>query len=522
MLKLAVLFGVLSYLILALGILNILYPSLVLTVLLIWLMFLAFLFKKQIRSFSFKNFRKVNTDKKDRFLFAILFVLVLINLIGVFGPETSFDSLWYHLTIPKIFILHHSVYFISGNLFYYSLMPKLTEMLYIIPLILGNEIGAKILQFIFGILILYVLYKISRFYLSHRLSLLSVIVFYSNLVVSWLTISSYIDMTRTFYEVIAFLYFLIYIKTSRNIYFYLSAVLLGFAICTKYFSIESIAIFCLLIFFIPRITFFEKVKKSFLFVLVSISVSLPWFLISFFYTKNPFYPLFTVISSSQYSLSFLNPVSFIKYFINIFLFASDPINPVYFIFLPIIILNFKKIFLKYRFVTVYSIGAIIVWYITPHDGGSRFLIPFLPVLSVLALLSLSLIKGDLKKKILIYAIILVSISTIAYRSLANFKYVPVELGFETKSDFLMKNLNFSFGDFYDENGEIKKIVNSKKVLLLGMHNLYYVDFPFTLSEWKDAKSAKYMLVQGGVLNEKYSSRKAIYKNDKTHVTLYKL
>jgi len=59
----------------------------------------------------------------------ILIVLqAFVNIIGVFGPELAFDALWYHLTLPKLYLVHHSIFFIPGGLLYYSGMPKIAEM----------------------------------------------------------------------------------------------------------------------------------------------------------------------------------------------------------------------------------------------------------------------------------------------------------------------------------------------------------------------------------------------------------
>ena len=85
----------------------------------------------------------------------------------------------------------------------------------------------------------------------------------------------------------------------------------------------------------------------------------------------------------------------------------------------------------------------------------------------------------------------------------------------------MKHLNFDFGDFFDENSDISNIVGNNTVLLVNMHNLFYVDFPFTLAEW-GSSSFKYVLVQQAILPSQYKKATQIYKNDMTHVTLYKL
>ena len=55
--------------------------------------------------------------KKDWLIFMIMLLIViqaLINLVGALGPELSFDSLWYHLTLPKLYLEQQRVYFLQG------------------------------------------------------------------------------------------------------------------------------------------------------------------------------------------------------------------------------------------------------------------------------------------------------------------------------------------------------------------------------------------------------------------------
>jgi len=121
-------------------------------------------------------------------------------------------------------------------------------------------------------------------------------------------------------------------------------------------------------------------------------------------------------------------------------------------------------------------------------------------------------------------VIIVSFFSIGYRGLANAKYLPVILGFESKAEFLEKHLNFSFGDFYDIDGYFaNNIKPTDKVLLYGFHNLYYVDFPFIDSSWvKKGDIFNYIAVQNAILPQRFSAWSLIYKNRKTGVSLYSL
>src|ERR1700722_5501339 len=191
MLILASFIGIYSYCIFILGILGIL-TKINCIILTIVCCFLLLFFERNSLLFIVKRFSSPNFFKKafkGHGLFLLLIILFVlqagVNLIGALGPELAFDALWYHLTLPKLYLLDHSVYHIPGGLLYYSDMPKLGEMLYVGALAIGNEITAKVIHFIFGILISIALYKFSRKFFTNFVSMLIVLIFYSNLVVDW-------------------------------------------------------------------------------------------------------------------------------------------------------------------------------------------------------------------------------------------------------------------------------------------------------------------------------------------------
>lgn len=519
MLKIAFFIGIYSYSVLFLGLLGLLNNFFLLPVTALFIAVLLFSNKKELKKLL--HIKVKIKSKREIILFLLLGLLFFVNLVGALGPELAFDALWYHLTIPKMFLLNNKIYFIHGNLLYYNLMPKLTEMLYVVSLSLGNEIVAKIVHYSFGVLSCGALYKLSRMYLSRVWAMVVVIAFYSNLAISWLSITAYSDLPRVFFEILSIYYFLLYSKKKKSSHLVISALLLGFAISTKVLAMGTIVIFVVLIWsFKSKISI--KLKRTLHYFLLSMAIPLPWFVISYLYSGNPFFPLFTHLGLRNFSLELLSPIAFIKTFVNILLFSPDPINPIYIICLPLVFILLSSKVKEYKLLFIYSALSYVIWYTTSQSGGARFLAAYLPVYTLLVILAINQIKRKIIVSATFGAILFVAIITLGYRGIANKRYIPVILGLQTKQDFLMKNLKFSFGDFYDENSEIKKIVGEKTVELMNMHNLYYVDFPFTLKEFGENKKASYVLIQGGDLPAVYKNPQFIYKNDKTHVKLYKL
>ncbi len=523
MFELAILIGIYSYLIFFLGILGLLNKGWVILTNLIFVIPAVFYISKSIGKVSF-NLTKFN--KFSYILFLLLLTLALINFMGALGPELGFDAVWYHLTLPKLYLLNYSISFIPGGLLYYSAMPKLAEMLYLVGLLLGNEIFAKLVHFSFGILTCFVIFKILRKFTNIHLSILGAIVFYSNLVVGWQSITAYVDLSRTFFETMALWGFLNFIEKKEKKWLIESSVILGLAISTKLISLSSLLIFTILIIYYVIAT--KKPPKVLMtsipvYWAIALFIPLPWFIFSIINTGNPIYPLFTDLYQVNISLSLLNPVNFINDTLTVLLKADDPVSPIYLIILPLIFIYFKKLSFPEKTIAVYSFISIIVWYLAPRTGGGRFILPYLPAFSILTIILISKIKIKFLYLYLLSLIILISISSTAYRGVANLKYLPVLLGSEAKDSFLSRNLNFSFGDFYDTDNYFKKnIKEDDKVLLYGFHNLYYVNFPFIDSSFvKKGDGFNYIAVQNTTVPKRFSDWDLIYYNPKTKVELYK-
>lgn len=524
MFKLAIYIGIYSYLIFSLGILHLLSKANVIVVSFVYIFFgLIYLVKTNFfKSFNV-NLRSISNLSK-LFLF-LIFSLGFINLFGVFGPEISFDGLWYHLTLPKIYLEKQSIFHIPGTLLYYSDMPKLIEMLYVGALSFGSEILAKLIHFTFGMLTVIVIFKLSRKFISVEYSLLAALIFYSNLVVGWLSISSYVDLARTFFEVLSVFAFILFAKDNDKKYLLLSGLVLGLAITTKLVSVFSIGIFIILLIFIYKNnqeTFLKLINNITLFIFVSLSVPAPWFIYSYLNTGNPLYPYFSIPVDGGSFIHIPNLISLPKDLVMVFVNINDPISPLYLIFIPLIILFYKMMDIKVKYLFIYTLISLVLWYLTQYFRGTRFLLPYLPVFSILCAFALSKVKELSVRKYLIALVIFISIVSLGYRGLANAKYLPLFLGFQTKNEFLTKNLNFNYGDFYDTDNYFKNnIKKNDTVLLYGFHNLYYVDFSFIDSSFvKKGDLFNYIAVQNTILPQRFSDWREIYYNKETKVALY--
>lgn len=532
----AFLVGIYSYIIFLLGVSGYLYREVVIGTTAIFILLSLKVFKLSTHQIIKLLKYKIRLEDFRPYNFKTIFIILLVlqtvvNLIGTLGPELAFDALWYHLTLPKLYLQNHSISFIPGGLLYYSAMPKLAEMIYVVGLSFGNEITVKFIHFGFGLLTCLALYKLSRKFFTPLISLIGVVIFYSNMVVAWESITAYVDLIRTFFEVMALWCFMNWWEFQKRKWLVWSALMLGFAITTKLLAIGSLLIFTILI-ILKRKALMTNILVYWSFALL---IPSPWFIFSYIHTSNPIYPIFSTyldnLTPKIFSLSTLNPFEFIYSVWNILTKAADPVSPIYIIMLPMIVWLFSRGEIRkirgIRIIGLYAIFGIFVWYVTSKVEGSRLLISYLPAFSILCAAGYSNILKNVRimnfGKIIISIIIFISMISIGYRFVANSKYLPVIFGIQSKAEFLAKNLNFNFGDFYDTDGYFKKnIKTTDTVLLYGFHNLYYVDFPFIDSSWmkKDDKF-NYIATQKTEIPEKFSNWTLIYKNEQTMVKLYK-
>ncbi|GDX61914.1 hypothetical protein LBMAG33_2240 [Candidatus Levyibacteriota bacterium] len=511
-----------SYTIFFIGIIGLLYKNVIVSISLFYSFIAIYLFlKKKLYILSLK----INSKIEVLFI-SIISLQALINIIGALGPELSFDSLWYHLTLPKLYLLNNRIMFIPGGLLYYSAMPKLSEMIYLGILAIKSEVFVKICHYFFGIFSIIALFNFSKKIYSRTISLIIVTIFYSNLVVAWESITSYIDLIRTFYEILAFISFYNWIEYKNKRWLVYSAILLGSAI-----SVKIISFFSLIIYFILIIVNFINHKSSiynlfinlFIYIFIALIIPLPWFIFSYINTGNLIYPFFNLLNHAiliDLPSSFVN---FIYKIILLFLRSPDPISPLYFIFIPLIFI-YKSKNKNIIYFYIYAFIALLACILTSSTGGSRFLMPYLPIWTLIIGDVIQNIYNIKFKKFIIIIIIIFSFISVPYRFIANIRFIPVILGLESKNNFLKNNLNFNFGDFYDIDGYLDKKINyNDSVLIYDIHNLYYIDFPYIHESWLKKNDKYNFIISRSVifpLNLDKNKWKLIYRNFKSNVILY--
>lgn len=424
--------------------------------------------------------------KINHLLITLIIIQILVNLIGSLGPELGFDALWYHLTEAKIFLVNKSINPIPGNLLYWSGLPRLGEIIYAVALHFGNERLPKLIHFGFGIFSAFLVFLLAkRYFKSLKSGLVAANLFYSTLLVGWLSTTAYIDLIP-----VSFLLLSLILKKwwSQAISLILAsavklhALIIGLAVTLVPWGVIGVLPFALLN---------QKVMGNFFY---------PFFE-NFGFQKEYFFNGFSYWLSRPLRLFF------------------DPVFQIGPVILILFMVSIKEKMTKKQ--TKILLAVFLIWWLGPGTGFGRFALFLLSLLSIKA----SSIFAKNKNQILLILVILHSLVGIIGRSWANQKYLPVLLGHQSKEQFLSQRLKFHFGDFYDLDGWFEdNIKASDKVLVENIHNLYYLDFPFDHQSWvtKDTDYTHILVGGGADLPTKYGNLPLIYQNQKSQVKVYKL
>lgn len=383
-------------------------------------------------------------SKLDRLFLILLIIQALVNLVGALGPELGFDALWYHLTEARLFKQHGSIAPIPGNLLYWSGLPRLAEMIYMF-------FPGKLVHWWFGLVSAYFVYRLSGWGQA--------LLWYSTLLVGWLSTTAYVDLIA-------------------------AAFLLGAVVYRRWKQ----ALFLIL----AGAVKLQALAYNWVIALVPWAVLgyLPFMIINWQATGNPVYPFGEGFGFET------------EWFLNGFWYwLSRPLrlffDPAYRVG-PVLLILFLLARKKLP-------AAFIIWFFLPGTDFGRF------ALFPLALLSSRI---SLRSRLAIALVIIQAVAGISGRAYANAKYLNPD-----RDDFLCRYLNFDFGDFYDCDGWFKgNIQPGDKVLIYNIHNLYYVDFPYDHESWRDSNT-QYTHILSGKDGPEFDLP-LIYQNDLTKVKLY--
>lgn len=196
-------------------------------------------------------------ERIDLIFLPVIITFFFIQLVISFGPVWSWDTLFYHLALPKLYIKHHTLVHIPG--FFHSTIPAHTEMLYLLGLITSGEILSRLFSFsISSMLLISIFSFVNRFFSKGAGYLAVVLMMQANVFFAVFFSEPYVDAALGLFSFLGIYAFFMWIedqpsnevKGSRRLdlerkdgYLYLSIINCALAAATKIHGLFFVLLF---------------------------------------------------------------------------------------------------------------------------------------------------------------------------------------------------------------------------------------------------------------------------------------
>lgn len=231
---------------------------------------------------------------------AVILIGVIVISISLLAcvPPVSRDALNHHLALPKLYLEKGGIFELPDRVFSYY--PMNLDLLYMLPLYLGNDILAKYLHFLFALLTALLIYRYLHRRIGSGYGLFAVLLFLTLPVVLKLSITVYVDLGLIFFSTAALLSLLKWRAPGGKLHHLVAAALwCGFALGTKYHGlIVFFVLVNLLLLLAVRKTppgkgaTRQALGAAVLFILLALIIFSPWMIRNVLWKNNPVYPLF--------------------------------------------------------------------------------------------------------------------------------------------------------------------------------------------------------------------------------------
>lgn len=455
----------------------------------------------------------------------IAVIPILSSLLGALAPPTQYDSLAYHLAIPKLYLENNKIFLVPNNL-YFS-FPQNMEMLYQAALSVDGDILANLIHWVFLTLTSLLLFTFCKRYLNRKTAILSSVIWFFTPITLFLSTGTYVDLGLAFFIFMSFYNIMLFKESKHDFWLYSAGFFAGISLGIKYTAVIPVAILILLFVYNSKdmkVSLLNVIK----YLLVAFVIFVPWLIKNSIFLKNPIAPW----GSSLFTGSLISSDDAVRYFYHIkqhgftingisdlllmpwkvtaygFNFGGgfDILGPVFLLFAPFILLKLKitgalkagteesfkstisrrgwmfiKLPVLYRsrllivskvvfIVLFFSICYCLIWLAT--GKVLRFLVPVLPFLCILTaagLASLSWNKWLSRAAYLFFITALLHNILLFHWVISDIDPYATVIGKETRDEYLTRKLN----SYKAINEAVNSLPSDAKILNWGETRSYY-------------------------------------------------
>ncbi|MCL6471230.1 MAG: glycosyltransferase family 39 protein [Firmicutes bacterium] len=221
-----------------------------------------------------------------------LTVILAFGFVVSWAPLWNYDSLLYHIGIPKLYLQTHGIYYIRD--FLPANYPLNGEMLFMLSLALKDDILTQLLSYFISLWLILGVFLITKRLYSDRAAAISIVLM--------LTLSAFVhkipvsdnDALLSLFILACLFAFAVWREKKQNGWLYLSALMLGFAAGTKYSGFLVLVTFGLpALIIIATVKGKETSDKAQVGKVLAIYLALtlvgfgPWLFKNYLFTGNP-------------------------------------------------------------------------------------------------------------------------------------------------------------------------------------------------------------------------------------------
>lgn len=206
------------------------------------------------------------------------------------SPHLGWDDDVYHLTLPKLYVAEGGFRRVPFNV--YSNWPHAVELLFGLAMMVDDYVLAKLVHPFFLVLIVLAVFRICRHRTSRALAVFATLLVLGNPVLLFEAERAYTDIAFAFFLLVAVACAIEHLQSEACAPLALAGLCCGALAGSKLSGLAGLP--CVLLIVLARRPFcFDRQRLRMIalcLVLPMIALAVPWYIKSYLYTGNPFYP----------------------------------------------------------------------------------------------------------------------------------------------------------------------------------------------------------------------------------------
>ena len=225
-------------------------------------------------------------------------IFLAVSFIAALAPETEYDALWYHLELPRQWLLAGRP--VDNVTEYVSLYPMGFDLLFGIALAFGSDSAARLIQWSCLGLSTLLLVRAARRVAGPETGWLAAAVFAAGPTVLWEATTAYVDLALATYTLAGAVALLEWIDRREDQWLRVAGVMLGFGCAIKHLGLVALmaSVFVFVISqrstLLPRI--FEVARWL---IVVPLLMGGPWYARAWAAARNPVPPMLVNVFGIQ-------------------------------------------------------------------------------------------------------------------------------------------------------------------------------------------------------------------------------